>query len=163
MKKIFYPIISLVAVLGLAGCTDWLEQESLTKVSEDVLTSSEGGIMQLVAKMYNITPMEDFRYRPNAGYHQYDWAGGAGDMENVPEVVLTADDLEDDRINILTALVKSGLEKSRSDARRDVKQGGVTIEGTKITDIDAAFDKAALEKGILIRRGKKSYKRLRFE
>ena len=33
MKKIFYPIISLVAVLGLAGCTDWLEQESLTKVS----------------------------------------------------------------------------------------------------------------------------------
>ena len=83
MKKIFYPIISLVAVLGLAGCTDWLEQESLTKVSEDVLTSSEGGIMQLVAKMYNITPMEDFRYRPNAGYHQYDWAGGAGDMQMV--------------------------------------------------------------------------------
>ena len=83
MKKIFYPIISPVAVLGLAGCTDWLEQESLTKVSEDVLTSSEGGIMQLVAKMYNITPMEDFRYRPNAGYHQYDWAGGAGDMQMV--------------------------------------------------------------------------------
>ena len=83
MKKIFYPIISLVAILGLSGCTDWLEQESLTKVSEDVLTSSEGGIMQLVAKMYNITPMEDFRYRPNAGYHQYDWAGGAGDMQMV--------------------------------------------------------------------------------
>ena len=90
-------------------------------------------------------------------------AGGAGDMENVPEVVLTADDLQDDQINILTALVKSGLEKSRSDARRDVKQGGVTVEGEKITDIDASFDKAALEKGILIRRGKKSYKRLRFE
>jgi len=83
MKKIFYPIVSLIAVLSLAGCTDWLEQESLTKVSEGVLTSSEGGIMQLVAKMYNITPMEDFRYRPNAGYHRYNWDGGAGDMQMV--------------------------------------------------------------------------------
>ncbi|MDI9550692.1 MAG: RagB/SusD family nutrient uptake outer membrane protein [Bacteroidales bacterium] len=83
MKKILYPIISLIAALSLYSCTDWLELESLTKVSESTLTSSEGGIMQLVAKMYNITPMEDFRYRPNSGYHRYDWDGGAGDMQMV--------------------------------------------------------------------------------
>jgi tyrosyl-tRNA synthetase len=90
-------------------------------------------------------------------------AGGAGDMSNVPEVILTQDDLEDGGLNILTALVKSGLEKSRSDARRDVKQGGVSVDGEKVAAIDKVFDKETLEKGILLQRGKKSYKRLRVE
>ena len=71
-------------------------------------------------------------------------AGGAGNMENVPELILTDEDLEDGSIGILSALVKSGLEKSQ-----------------KVTDIDAVFSKETLEKGILIRRGKKNYKRLR--
>ena len=90
-------------------------------------------------------------------------SGSAGDMSNVPEVILTAEDLENDSVNILTALVKSGLEKSRSDARRDVKQGGVSVDGKKVTDIDTVFDRDVLEKGILLQRGKKSYKRLRVE
>ena len=90
-------------------------------------------------------------------------AGGAGDMSNVPEVLLTQDDLEENGLGILTALVKSGLEKSRSDARRDVKQGGVSVDGKKVTDIDTVFSKETLEKGILMQRGKKSYKRLRVE
>ncbi len=90
-------------------------------------------------------------------------AGGAGDMSNVPEVVLTDDELEDGGLSILTALVKSGLEKSRSDARRDVKQGGVSVDGAKVTNIDTVFSKETLEKGILLQRGKKSYKRLRAE
>lgn len=83
MKKIFYPIIPLIAALALPGCTGMLELESLEKVSESTLTSSEGGIMALVAKMYNITPMEDFRYRPNVGYHRYGWDGGAGEMQMI--------------------------------------------------------------------------------
>ena len=83
MKKIFYPIITLVAALCLAGCTKMLELESLEKVSEATLTSTEGGIMTLVAKMYNITPMEDFRYRPSVGYHRYGWDGGAGEMQMI--------------------------------------------------------------------------------
>lgn len=82
MKKIFY-MISLAAALCLAGCTKMLELESLEKVSEATLTSSEGGIMTLVAKMYNITPMEDFRYRPSVGYHRYGWDGGAGEMQMI--------------------------------------------------------------------------------
>ena len=90
-------------------------------------------------------------------------AGGAGDMSNVPEVVLTQDELEDGGVSILTALVKSGLEKSRSDARRDVKQGGVSVDGSKVTDFNMVIGKDALEKGILLQRGKKSYKRLRVE
>ena len=90
-------------------------------------------------------------------------AGGAGDMSNVPEVVLTDDELEDGGLGILTALVKSGLEKSRSDARRDVKQGGISVDGAKVTNIDTVFSKETLEKGILLQRGKKSYKRLRAE
>ena len=82
MKKLFY-IISLFAALCLASCTKMLELESLEKVSEATLTSSEGGIMTLVAKMYNITPMEDFRYRPVSGYNKYGWDGGAGEMQMI--------------------------------------------------------------------------------
>ena len=83
MKKIILPIVALLAGLSFYSCTSGLELESLEKVSEDTLVSSEGGIMTLVAKMYNITPMEDFRYRPNTGYNKYGWDGGAGDMQMV--------------------------------------------------------------------------------
>lgn len=83
MKKIILPIITLMAAFSFNSCTDTLELESLTKVSESLLTSSEGGIMTLVAKMYNITPMEDFRYRPGTGYHKYGWDGGAGEMQMI--------------------------------------------------------------------------------
>ncbi|MDO5133945.1 MAG: S4 domain-containing protein, partial [Eubacteriales bacterium] len=91
-------------------------------------------------------------------------AGGAEDMENVPEVLLTQEDLEDGGINILSIVVKAGLAKSRSEARRSVAQDkSVTVDGEKVTDIDAVFAKEALEKGLLLRRGKKSYKRVRLD
>ena len=83
MKKILYAVSSLLLSLFLFGCTEMLELESLDKISESTLTSSEGGIMTLVAKMYNITPMEDFRYRPAAGYHRYNWGGGASEMQMI--------------------------------------------------------------------------------
>ena len=60
-----------------------LEQESLEQVSEELLTSSENGLMTLAAKIYNIIPMEDFRYRPNVGYNRYGWDGGAGEMQMI--------------------------------------------------------------------------------
>jgi len=88
--------------------------------------------------------------------------GGAGDMENVPEEIITEEDLENDGMGILTALVRTGLAKSRSEARRSVSQDkSVSVDGEKVTDIDAVFGRDALEKGLLLKRGKKSYKRLR--
>ena len=76
MKKILLPIVSILALFSVTSCNDFLEVTPLTKISGDLLTSSEGGIMTLLAKMYNITPMEDFQYRPaRSGYHYTDWYG----------------------------------------------------------------------------------------
>ena len=85
--------------------------------------------------------------------------GGAGDGD-VPTTELTADDLTDGKLDVLTALVKSGLCATKSDARRNVQQGGVTVDDEKVTDIAAALDEEKLRAGVILRRGKKNYNKL---
>ena len=85
---------------------------------------------------------------------------GAGANENVPTTELTAEDLTDGAADIMTLLVKSELCPSRSDARRNIQQGGVTVDDVKITDIGKSFTADELKAGILIRRGKKSYNKV---
>jgi tyrosyl-tRNA synthetase len=82
-------------------------------------------------------------------------AGG----DNAPEAEIAADDLVDGAIDILTLLVKTGLCSSKSDARRAVEQGGVSADGEKIADIKKTFTEDELKKGVLIRRGKKNFKK----
>ena len=83
------------------------------------------------------------------------FASGA-DAE-IPTVEITAADLIDGAADILTLLVKSGLVPSRSEARRSVEQGGVTVDNEKVTDTRKAYTEADLKSGVVIRKGKKSY------
>jgi len=85
---------------------------------------------------------------------------GAGSTENMPSVALADTDLTDGKIDILTLLVKAELVPSKSEARRAVEQGGVTVDGEKVTDIKTAFEKSAFENGLLLKRGKKSFKKI---
>ena len=82
-------------------------------------------------------------------------AGGS----DAPEAEITADDLTDGGVDILSLLVKAELAVSRSDARRAVEQGGVSADGEKITDIKKIFTEDALKAGVLLRKGKKSFKK----
>lgn len=87
--------------------------------------------------------------------------GGAGDKTEIPETELSDDDFNDkDEVDILTILVKSGLCGSRSDARQNVKQGGVSVDGKKITDFGTSYTKDEVKKGILVKKGKKHYKKV---
>ncbi|MBR1497658.1 MAG: tyrosine--tRNA ligase [Oscillospiraceae bacterium] len=86
--------------------------------------------------------------------------GGGGAAGDMPETALGDADFTDGKIDVVSLLVKSGLCASRGDARRNVEQGGVTVGEQKVTDIGAAFDKAAFAGGLVIRRGKKNYKRI---
>ncbi len=86
---------------------------------------------------------------------------GGGANADVPTVEISADILQDGRADILTLLVAAGLVPSRSEARRAVEQGGVTANDEKVTDIRATFDSEALSAGVMLRRGKKSYKKVR--
>ena len=84
----------------------------------------------------------------------------AGDMADMPTVMIAESDLADGAADVLTLLVKGGLVPSRSEARRAVEQGGVTVDGEKITDTRASYTAEALRAGVVLRRGKKSYKKV---
>ena len=85
---------------------------------------------------------------------------GGGAQGDIPTAEIAEADLLDGCADILTLLVKSGLVPSRSEARRAVEQGGVTVDGEKVTDIKTAYGKDELTAGLTLRRGKKSYKKV---
>ena len=87
------------------------------------------------------------------------FTGGAS--EHMPTTELTDEDLTDGQIDIISLLVKGGLAPTRSEARRNVEQGGVTADGEKVTDFKAVFAREVLEgDGIVIKRGKKKFQRI---
>ena len=85
---------------------------------------------------------------------------GGGVSENMPTTEITEDDLTDGAMDIMTILVKTGLCSSKSDARRNVQQGGVTVDDEKITDIGKVYSADALRAGIVVKRGKKNFNKL---
>ncbi len=85
---------------------------------------------------------------------------GSGEAADVPTVELTAEDLRDGKADILTIVHKSGLCPSRSEARRNVQQGGVTVDGEKVTDPASVYTEEQLRQGLLVKRGKKNFKKV---
>ena len=86
---------------------------------------------------------------------------GGGNAADMPTCELQDSDFQDGRIDILGVLVKSGLTASRSEARRAVEQGGVTVDNEKVTDIKTSFEPERFGgEGIVVKRGKKSFKRI---
>ena len=83
---------------------------------------------------------------------------GGGDSAHMPTTELSAADFADGDLDILALLVKSGLAPSRSDARRAVEQGGVSLADEKVTDIKAAYNADAFgADGLVLKRGKKKF------
>ncbi len=85
--------------------------------------------------------------------------GGTSDAP-APTVTLTDADFQDGQIDILTALIRAGLVPSKSEARRAVEQGGVSVDGEKVTDIRKTFAREDFAEGKTFRRGKKNFMRL---
>ena len=92
------------------------------------------------------------------------FSAGAGAAENMPVTELTEEDLRDGTIDVMGILVSAGLTKSRSEARRAIQQGGVQINGEKVTDIGLQFAPEDINKeDFVIRKGKKNYRRITFK
>ena len=86
---------------------------------------------------------------------------GQGSLENMPSFTLTDADFNEGSIDILAVLQKSGLAPTRSEARRNVEQGGVSVDGTQIKDIKAVFAKDQFAgDGVVVKRGKKNFKKV---
>ena len=85
---------------------------------------------------------------------------GAGSAEDAPEAPLSDADFTDGVIDIVSILVKAGLAPTRSEARRNVEQGGVLVDGEKVSDFKATFTKEQCAAGLLVKRGKKNFKKV---
>ena len=85
---------------------------------------------------------------------------GGGSSENMPTTELTDADLTDGSLDLMSLLVKTGLCTTKSDARRNIQQGGVTVDDAKVTDIGKSFSTEELRKGIVLKRGKKNFNKV---
>ena len=88
-------------------------------------------------------------------------AGTAADM---PTTELTEEDFTEGAIDMIAVLCKAGLVQSRSEGRRAIEQGGVSLENEKVTDIRASFGKDVfMGEGVIVKRGKKNFRMVIFK
>ncbi len=86
---------------------------------------------------------------------------GGGSSEDMPTTTLRDEQFADGSIDILGILVASGLAVSRSEARRAVEQGGVSVNGDKVTDVKAVYTKEAIAADeFIVKKGKKSFRKI---
>ena len=89
---------------------------------------------------------------------------GQGSLENMPSYNLTSEDFTDGSIDILAVLQKSGLAPTRSEARRNVEQGGVSVNGEPVKDIKASYTREDFAgEGMVVKRGKKKFMKVTAE
>ena len=88
---------------------------------------------------------------------------GGGNTDNIPTTELKAEDFTDGKINIMDLLVKAELAPSKSEARRNVTQGGVSVDGEKVADpkADISADDISSKGEIVVKRGKKAFRKIK--
>lgn len=82
---------------------------------------------------------------------------GGGDDSTMPTTEFAASDIPEEGMNIMDVLVKTGLAASKSEARRLIQQGGISVDGEKVSAIDAVLTKAQFEAGAKLKKGKKVF------
>ena len=83
-----------------------------------------------------------------------------GDAENMPLAELSDENFKDGAIDVISLVFYAGLATSKSDARRAVEQGGVTVDGEKVTSIDSTFARDMFIGGLVVKKGKKSFRKV---
>ena len=85
----------------------------------------------------------------------------SGNAANMPSAQIKEEDLTDGNIDLISLLVNSGLANTRSEARRAIEQGGVAIDGEKVTDIKFLIPGEKLQgEGIVLKKGKKNFRKV---
>ena len=128
----------------------------------DEYAKKEGQALNSVQEVlaYELTKMvhgEEEAKHAQEGARKLFAAGGA-DTEHLEAVKLDPASFRDSKIDLIGALVAAKLVTNRSEGRRAIEQGGVTVDEEKVTDVHAVLDDEKLKKdGIVLRRGKKKF------
>ncbi len=83
-----------------------------------------------------------------------------GNAEDMPTAELSEADFAEGKLDLIGVLVKTGLVATRSEGRRAIEQGGVAVDGEKVTDIKKEYEKVDFEGGVIIKRGKKNFRKV---
>ena len=155
----FYQYWRNVADADVMMCIRMLTFLPLEEI--DAMESWEGSQLNKAKEIlaYELTKLvhgeEEAEKAQSAAKALFVQGGVSADM---PECEVIADDFTDGTMDILALLVKAGLAATRSEARRNVTQGGVTVDGEKITDIKAAYSLDDFKgDGKVVKRGKKKF------
>ncbi len=156
----FYQYWRNVGDADVIKCMKLLTFIPLEQIDE--YAKKEGQELNAVKEVlaYELTKMvhgEEEAKHAQEGARKLFSAGGA-DTEHLEAVKLDASSFRDGKIDLIGALVAAKLVTNRSEGRRAIEQGGVTVEEEKVTDVHAVLDDEKLKKdGIVLRRGKKKF------
>ena len=159
----FYQYWRNVGDADVIKCMKLLTFLPLEEIAE--YEKKEGQELNTVKEVlaYELTKMvhgEDEAKAAQAGARKLFAAGGA-DTADLEAIKLDLEKFRDETVDLIGALVAAGLATNRSDARRNIEQGGVTVDDEKITDVHAVLDKAKLlGTGIVLRKGKKKFAKI---
>jgi len=84
---------------------------------------------------------------------------GSGDSENMPTAQITTEDLFEDKISIVKLVVKCGFASSNGEAKRLIQQNGITVNEQVVNALDKTYTSAELKEGLIVRKGKKHFKK----
>ena len=160
----FYQYWRNVGDADVLKCIRMLTFLPLEQINE--MDAWEGSQLNTAKEIlaYELTKLVHGEEEANKAQEQAKALFGQGGGADAPTVEMLEDDFVfDGKTDILTMLVRSGLVKSKSEARQAVQQGGVSVDGEKVADIKTFFTKEDLAEGKLLRRGKKSYMRVIFK
>ena len=155
----FYQYWRNVADADVLKCIRLLTFIPLEKIDE--MDKWEGSQLNTAKEIlaYELTKLVHGEEEAEKAQAQARSLFGAGSGDDAPVVEISADDFRDGKLDIQAALVAAGLCTSRSDARRAVEQGGVSAAGVK-ADLNTVFTEAEVKAGILIKKGKKSFRKI---
>ena len=154
----FYQYWRNVGDADVLKCIRMLTFLPLEKIDE--MASWEGSQLNRAKEIlaYELTAMvhgEEEAKKAEASAKALFVSGGSD--ANMPTTELSESELTDGAAEIMTLLVRTGLCPSKSDARRNIQQGGVAANDEKITDISKSFTADELRNGVILKRGKKSF------
>ncbi|MBQ3531783.1 MAG: tyrosine--tRNA ligase [Oscillospiraceae bacterium] len=88
---------------------------------------------------------------------------GKGSSENMPTVSFTEADFADGKLSVTEALIRAEIAKSKGEGKRLIEQGGITVNDEKISDVFATIDRSAFDGEVILKKGKKIFKKLIIE
>ena len=155
----FYQYWRNVADADVLKCIRLLTFIPLEKIDE--MDKWEGSQLNTAKEIlaYELTKLVHGEEEAEKAQAQARSLFGAGYGDDAPVVEISAGDFRDGKLDIQAALVATGLCTSRSDARRAVEQGGVSAAGVK-ADLTTVFTEEEVKAGILIKKGKKSFRKI---